>query len=136
MSDNFRRLEQLQREMGEIALELLRGEFSASAGSPHWRPAVNAYRCRDRFTVCVDLAGTTKEAIQVLVDRRRLTLRGTRPSVEPGGECPGLVVLAMEIDHGPYERVLELPAEIDADRVTAEYRQGVLWIELPLLSHA
>ena len=134
MSESFRRLEQLQREMGEIALELLRGEFSHSGGSPYWRPAINAYRCRDRFTICVDLAGTTKEAIQILVDRRRLTLRGARPSLEPGGDCPGLVVLAMEIDHGPFERILDLPAEVDSSRVTAEYRNGVLWIELPLLT--
>lgn len=136
MSDNFRHLEQLQREMSSIALELLRGEFAPSGGSHLWRPAINAYRCRDRFTICVDLAGTTKEAIQILVERRRLTLRGNRPSLEPGGECPGQVVLAMEIDHGPFERILDLPAEVDPDRTTAEYRQGVLWIELPLLTSA
>jgi HSP20 family protein len=136
MSENFRRLEQLQREMSSIALELLRGEFAPSGGSPHWRPAINAYRCRDRFTICVDLAGTTKEAIQILVERRRLTLRGNRPSLEPGGDCPGQGVLAMEIDHGPFERILDLPSEVDPDRTTAEYRQGVLWIELPLLPSA
>ena len=136
MSENFRRLEQLQREMSQIALELLRGEFAPSSSSHLWRPAINAYRCRDRFTICVDLAGTHKEAIQILVERRRLTLRGSRPSLEPSGDCPGQVVLAMEIDHGPFERILDLPAEVDPDRVTAEYRQGVLWIDLPLLAGA
>jgi HSP20 family protein len=136
MNETFRQFEKLQREMGEIAMELLRGEFAAAGGSPAWRPAINAYRCRDRFTVCVDLAGTSKEAIQVTVEGNRLTVRGVRPSLEPGRDCPGLVVLAMEIDHGPFERILELPAVVDSARVTAEYRQGILWIDLPLLPSA
>jgi HSP20 family protein len=136
MNEGFRQLKQLQREMDEIALALLQNQFSPLAGSPLWRPAVNAYRCRDRFIVCVDLAGMKKDEIQILVERRRLTLRGTRPSLEPDENCPGMVVLAMEIDHGPFERVLELPIEVDPDRVVAEYRQGVLWIQMPHLTCA
>jgi HSP20 family protein len=77
-----------------------------------------------------------KDEIQILVERRRLTLRGVRPSLEPAENCTGMVVLAMEIDHGPFERILELSVEVDPDRVVAEYRQGVLWIQMPLLSSA
>jgi len=38
----------------------------------------------------------------------------------------------MEIDYGPFERMLELPAEVDPERVNAEHREGLLWVYLPL----
>jgi HSP20 family protein len=40
--------------------------------------------------------------------------------------------MEMEIDYGPFERVLELPSDVDPDRVEAKYRDGLLWIYLPL----
>jgi HSP20 family molecular chaperone IbpA len=38
----------------------------------------------------------------------------------------------MEIEHGPFSRVLNLPIDIDPDQVRAEHRQGLLWIQLPI----
>jgi HSP20 family protein len=135
MNEGFSQSRKRQREIDQVSLELLRIHvILPGAGTAYWRPAVNAFRCRDRYIVCVDLAGMTKEAIKIVVAGRRLILRGNRAPLEPGADCPSLVALAMEIDHGPFERVLDLPLEVDASQVTAEYRQGVLWIELPLLS--
>ena len=37
----------------------------------------------------------------------------------------------MEIDHGAFVRVVELPHDVAADQITAEHRNGLLWIELP-----
>ncbi|RME92553.1 MAG: Hsp20/alpha crystallin family protein, partial [Verrucomicrobia bacterium] len=41
-------------------------------------------------------------------------------------------VLALEIDHGRFERELWFPVEVDPNRTTAERRDGWLWIHLPL----
>jgi HSP20 family molecular chaperone IbpA len=38
----------------------------------------------------------------------------------------------MEIDYGPFARVLELPADIDTTAMKAEYRDGLLWVYLPI----
>jgi HSP20 family molecular chaperone IbpA len=38
----------------------------------------------------------------------------------------------MEIDYGPFLRVVELPERVDVDRATAEQENGLLWIILPL----
>jgi HSP20 family molecular chaperone IbpA len=43
-------------------------------------------------------------------------------------------LLAMEIDYGPFEREVLLPASVDIDNVHAEQRNGLLWISLPLKS--
>ena len=37
----------------------------------------------------------------------------------------------MEIDHGAFCREVELPEDIDRERISANYRNGMLWIELP-----
>ena len=54
---------------------------------------------------------------------------GRRPSVD---DPPALQIYALEIDHGTFERVLDLAVDIDPSRVTAEHRNGLLWIKLPL----
>lgn len=98
-----------------------------------WRPAVNAYRCQEHFVVFADLAGIPPEAISVSVEPRRLVIRGTRPAPEPGGARTELTqLLALEIDHGAFERVLDLPQEINADDLTTDYRDGLLRIQVAL----
>lgn len=98
-----------------------------------WRPAVNAYRCDEHFVVFADLAGVPPEAIAVSVEPRRLIIRGARPAPEPGSEPVGLTqLLALEIDQGAFERVLDLPQEINADDLTTEYRDGLLRIQVAL----
>ena len=37
----------------------------------------------------------------------------------------------MEIDHGSFCREVELPEDVDRDRIVANYRNGMLWVELP-----
>ena len=75
--------------------------------------------------------------ISVRAEPRRLLISGVRPPPEPACDQPQPVqVLAMEIDYGPFERVLNLPAEVDAARVNAEHRDGLLWISLPLRTHS
>ena len=40
----------------------------------------------------------------------------------------------MEIDHGSFCREVELPEDVDRGRISASYRNGMLWIELPKLT--
>jgi len=118
---------------GGLAYELSRLQFSQLAGGGIWEPAMNAYQCDCSIRVCFDLAGVDKAALDLRVEPRRLTLRGVRPSPEPAGAEPKPVrILAMEIDHGPFARELRLPMEIEPDLVTAEQRNGFLWVSLPL----
>lgn len=133
IKDPVHQLERLERELGGIALRLTQLQFRP-VGSPEcWRPPLNAFRCADRFIVCVELAGVERSAIQIFAEPRRLSLRGTRAVLEPASQPPQPVqVLALEIDHGQFERVLELPDDVDPEHVSAEHREGVLWIQLPL----
>lgn len=126
-------LRHLQGRVTNIAWELTRVRYASAPATAAWHPAINAYRCHDRIVVCVELAGVGRAEIQVQVQPRRVLLRGRRLAPEPcDAEGPALQVLAMEIDHGPFEREIVLPAEVDPEQVQAEQREGLLWIRLPL----
>jgi len=125
------RLRWLQGELGEIAWQLTRIQTSKFAPGGVWRPAINAYRCERGMRICVDLAGVDKTRIDLTAEPRRLLIRGFRQPPEPGaGERP-VQVLAMEIDYGPFEREVPLPISVEVEKITAEQRNGLLWISLP-----
>jgi HSP20 family protein len=133
MKSPFRNLDEIQRDLGEIAVQLTHTQFFHFSVAKGWQPPLNAFRCQENFVICVELPGVDKSAIEVRAEARRLTIRGIREIPEPScDESPALQILALEIDHGPFERVLELPAAVDPEHVTAEHRNGLLWIKLPL----
>jgi HSP20 family protein len=131
------RLRQLQGRLGDVVYQLTRVQFSEFSPAGNWRPSINAYRCPERMTICVDLAGVDRSSVDLQVEPRRLLLRGNRELPEPGGgEERPMQILAMEIDHGPFEREINFPADVEPGRVTAEQRNGMLWVYLPWRSLA
>lgn len=122
--------------VGSVAYELQRLHFSRFQSAPSsWQPAINAYLCEDRLEICLDLAGVLADDVTIGVNERRLLIHGNRVSPEHLIEESDLTcrqILAMEIENGPFSRVLDLPVDVDPDGVSAEHRQGMLWIDLPV----
>jgi len=104
-----------------------------------WRPAINLYEDSGSFFMVADLAGVSPEDIDLQLEDRTLTLRGTRPSPRPPAGTPAcsrddraaLRVHLMEIDEGEFVRKLELPANVVSENIEACYRNGLLWIKMP-----
>jgi HSP20 family protein len=130
----------VQRQMQRLMEQMQKGFFNFCP-SETWTPNVNLYENDVSYIVCVDLAGVDKEKMEVVVADQKLTLRGARlvpttPDMNgqhaaAGEHHPKLRVHVMEIDHGPFCREVELPADVDRDRIEAAHRNGLLWIELP-----
>lgn len=123
----------LARQFNRAMEHMLERQMCQFRAAETWAPAINAYRFERCIEICVDLAGVEKDTIDVRVEPGRLTLRGVRQAPQP--ECqPGqpVQILAMEIDHGPFERTFALPREVRVDEVTAEQTNGLLWLKLPL----
>ena len=136
MKNPFRSLHEIQRDLGDVAVAFTQTHLIHFTGSAAWRPSINAFRCGHQFLICVELAGVERSGIEVRAEARRLTIRGSRPMPEPAcDEEPAAQILMLEIDHGRFERVLELPSDVDHEHVTAEFRNGLLWIKLPLRTH-
>ena len=131
------RLKRLHGQLGEVAYQLTHVQFSRFYAPETWKPDVNAYRCAECVVICVDLAGVDRGQLDLQVEPRRLMIRGQRQAPEPPHpKHKAVQILVMEIDYGPFEREVLLPADVDPDRVTAEQRDGLVWIYLPFRSHA
>ena len=130
------RLQRLQGQIGDVAYELTKVGLAGFQTVHRWKPPINAYRCDKCLRVCVDLAGVDRSEIELELQPDRLILRGNRTLPEPDdAHNPAMQVLAMEIDHGEFEREIALPAGVDRRRIRAEQQNGMLWIYLPLQHH-
>jgi len=101
-----------------------------SRRSRGFTPNVDVYYCGDpqRAVVKVDLAGVELEEVGIEVGNRQLAIVGERQLQE----AEGRVYQQVEIPSGPFRRVVELQVEIDPQKATASYEDGVLRIDLPL----
>jgi HSP20 family protein len=97
---------------------------------PGWTPAVDLYETADRFVLSIELPGLTRDQIKIELQQDILTVRGDRAvQHEEGAEFH-----RVERGHGPFARSFSLPNPADADRVQAEFRDGVLTVAIPKLA--
>ncbi len=124
------------RQMNKVMDQMQKG-FYSFCPSETWTPAVNLYENDTAYLVCVDLAGVDKQKIELTVADSQLKLRGNRhvpfqpDGTEGEARAAKVRVHLMEIDHGPFCREVELPEDAASDRISASYREGMLWIEVP-----
>lgn len=107
------------------------------AGAPRigsgFTPKVDVfYSGRDEpvAIVLVELAGIDSESLSLEVAGRDLVISGER-TVQ---QTEGRVYQQVEIETGGFRRVIELGADVDAERAEAGYDDGILRIQLPLLA--
>ena len=101
--------------------------------APSFAPRVDVTESDEAYTVQADLPGLEEKDIQVSLEEGVLTIHGERAS-EKEEERKG--VRWVERARGSFRRAIELPVEVDAAKVTASYRQGVLTVTLPKLPEA
>lgn len=83
----------------------------------------------DSYRLHADLAGVEKENIEIDINGAVVSLRAEIK--QPTDRKEDIKVLHNERQYGAVSRRFELPVEIDADRSTAEYINGVLTLNLP-----
>jgi HSP20 family protein len=80
--------------------------------------------------VKVDLAAVDPADVALEIRGRQLVIAGERRPAE--AEAGGRLYQQIEIEHGPFRRVVELGADVVADKASASYVDGVLQVEIPL----
>jgi len=127
--DLFANFERMRREMDELFGDVLdRGLAPRRRGG--FSPAVDVYYASDppRAVVRADLAGIDPDAVSLEITGRELVLSGQRETESADDR----VYQQLEIEHGPFRRVVALGADVDQDAATAAYEDGMLIVELPL----
>jgi HSP20 family protein len=95
-------------------------------------PRVDVYYCGDvepRAVVRAELPGVDVERVAIEIRGRQLVIAGERRTET----AEDRVYQQVEIDGGPFRRVVELGAEVAADRAEASYQDGILRVEIPLV---
>ncbi len=90
-----------------------------------WIPAADVYEDAREYLLALDLPGIDREGLDVNLDDGRLVIRGDRAPAE------GLHVRRTERPHGRFVRSFSLPDAVDRQRITADYKDGVLLLHLP-----
>jgi HSP20 family protein len=132
-SDLSAALERLTNMRAEMDREF--ESMSSFSGSTdplsRWNPAVNVYQDKDRFTVVVELPGLKKEEIEISLHDDTLTIAGERKREESSEQ-----EFLTERLYGKFQRSLTLPTAVDAEKVKASYKDGLLQVELPKAEEA
>lgn len=130
--DLFSNFERMRREMDELFGDVLRRGGPSHRRASRW-PAVDvAYASEPpRAIVTAELAGVDPDELALHVEGRKLVLAGRRRPAPPG---QGEVYQCVEIERGPFRRVIEVGAEVRSEQVTARYEDGMLRVELPLIT--
>jgi HSP20 family protein len=128
--DLFANFARMRREMDQMLGAGWGRAAYVSRRSTGFSPNLDVYYCGDpqRAVVKVDLAGVDLDDVGIELSGRQLAIVGERPVQETEGR----VYQQVEIPSGPFRRVVELQADVDAERAKATYEDGVLRIELPL----
>jgi HSP20 family protein len=126
--DLFANFERMRREMDELFGEVFeRGRGMRGRG---FSPRVDVYYTDNppRAVVKVDLAAVDPADVALEIRGRQLIIAGERRPTEAGGR----LYQQIEIEHGPFKRVVELGADVVAEEASASYTDGVLQVEIPL----
>lgn len=99
-----------------------------SSHEGHWAPNTDVYLIDEGLVIRVELAGMRREDLELTVENQQLTISGHRSDGCRTGKCSFVV---MEIDYGPFETTLDLPAGYDLSKARASYQNGFLRIDVP-----
>lgn len=93
-----------------------------------WSPAADIMEDDNRYTIKAELPGIKKEEVKITINNNILTLKGERKHEK---ETKGKYTHRTERFYGDFTRSFSLPNEVETEKISADYKDGVLEISLP-----
>ena len=94
-----------------------------------WSPALDLYQNNDNVVAVVELPGMRKDDIEISLHNGTLTIGGERKKAQSEGN--GESATRTERFSGKFRRSITLPTRVDANKVNATYKDGILTVTLP-----
>ena len=129
----FGRLTSLRDEIDRLfgaPLAELAGDSQLLSG---WTPALDVYEDKDNVTVKAELPGLKREEIEVSLHDGTLSISGERKGEEKHQDAE---VYRAERFFGKFQRTVTLPTPVAAEKVKAQYKDGILTVTLPKTEEA
>jgi HSP20 family protein len=129
-SDPFREFTHLQDRINRVFTDAYGRADEGLTTSGSWVPPVDVYQNGDHEVVLVaELPSMKREDIDITVDSGTLTIKGEK---RMAGDLKEEQFHRIERRYGSFSRSFSLPQTVDAGKVAAEYRDGVLTVRLPM----
>lgn len=128
--DPFRDLQRVQDEMAKLFDDRLLARGGESVG---WTPKVDIFEDEEGVALRFELAGVEPKDVDIRFENGVLTLRGDR---KMENEDRRDNYHRVELAYGTFTRSFSLPATIDAEKIRAESKNGVLTVHLPKKAEA
>jgi HSP20 family protein len=133
--DPFRELALMQDRMNRVFGDIYGRRFDDDVMTRgDWVPAVDIYENdKQEIVIKAEMPGMKREDIELRVENNTLTIRGERKRET---EVRDEQYHRVERSYGNFVRSFSLPSTVDASHVSAEYKEGVLSVTLPLREEA
>ena len=128
--DPFREMEEMQSRLSNILSRRSQGrdnEGKESITVPEWAPVVDITEDEKEYLISAELPEIKKEEIKLTVENGVLILAGERKREK---EDKGKKYHRVERAYGSFVRTFALPDNADADKVNAEFKDGVLKVHI------
>src|SRR5437899_12888484 len=129
----FGRLTNLREEIDRLFEAPLAELARSSQLLSGWTPALDVYEDKDNVYVRAELPGMKKEEIDLSLHDGTLSISGERKSEDKFKDAE---VYRAERFFGRFQRTVTLPTPVAADKVKAQYQDGILTITLPKTEEA
>ena len=117
-------LEDLAREVDSLVQNM----FDPEDRALKFTPFANLVETEENYELTLDLPGVNPDDVTVELNDGQLVVAGERKSE---AEETGKTFHRVERRYGQFRRVVAIPAPVDEDKITADYRAGVLTVSLP-----
>jgi HSP20 family protein len=128
--DPLQDLLSLQERMNRLFEESLKTRLDLESGGQGWQPLADVYEIPGAFIVLLELPGVEQDDVEIRVDGDSVVVRGQR---KLGATRPERYH-RMERSYGTFTRSFHLAADVDPDAVSAQFKDGLLRLELPKLA--
>ena len=132
--DPFRELNAVQERMNRLFGDVYRAADDDVMRRGAWAPPVDIYDSGNHeLVIKAELPDMSKDDIEITVENNTLTLRGEKKMDSAmKDECCHRI----ERTYGTFSRTFSLPTTVDTSKVSADYKNGVLTIKLPVREEA
>ena len=122
--DPFREFNALPSRFGDF----FRKDWEAPLSTTAWNPSVDIFENDNEVVVKAELPGMNAKDIEVRLENNVLMLKGERRFEK---ETKEENYHRVEREYGTFSRTFALPAAVNGDKVTAEYKDGILKVVMP-----